>query len=271
MTHRVGESIAHSAQRVAIAMVGVNAEYFPGQPILQDLTLLAPAGEVCLIIGPNGSGKSTALRVLAGLLRVKKGRVELTTSGSVSDITSVPAHQRSSVGVGFMPQGHTVFPGLTVQDNLLLGGWSIRKDKAKLKAGVEAVCHRYPVLAEKRSAAAGSLSGGQQRILELARLLVADPQVLLIDEPSAGVSPAIAAEMYGELAALRAEGRTIVLVDQDVRPALAIADTVHVLQSGRVNRSGSAREIGDELGLLVRGWLSTDSGESSKSGIEETS
>lgn len=261
MSHRQPATSSTAPTRVPAVSVlvrDVTAEYFPDQPILRRLTLRAPAARLSLIIGPNGSGKSTALRALAGLLRTKSGSVVLEQDGVERDITAIPAHLRTSVGIGFLPQGHTVFPAMSVFDNLILGGWAIRRDRARLHSAVEDVFERYPILKAKRAAAAGSLSGGQQRILELARMLVPDPPVLLIDEPAAGVAPALAAEMYAELGHLRSEGRTIVLVDQDVRPALAIADEVHVLQSGRVSRSGPAAEIGTELTALVRGWLSIE-------------
>lgn len=236
----------------------VTAEYFPGQPILNELRLAPAAGEVSLIIGPNGSGKSTALRVLAGFLKPSAGHVMHRTSEGATDVSGVPAHNRSQLGIAYVPQGHSVFPAMTVHDNLILGGWPIRRPRRKLAAAVRAIYERYPALAEKSSAPAGSLSGGQQRILELGRALVSEPTILLIDEPSAGVAPAVAAVMYEELAMLRNEGRTIVLVDQDVRAALAIADSVHVLRSGAVERSGPADQVAGDLDALVREWLAVD-------------
>lgn len=233
----------------------VCAEYFPGQPILRDLTLSPAAGELSVIIGPNGSGKSTALRVLAGLLRPTRGQVRLRAAGTSTDVSAVPAQRRSRLGVSYLPQGHSVFPAMSVHDNLILGGWPVRRSRSALTSAVHDMYERYPALADKRHAQAGSLSGGQQRILELARALVPNPSVLLIDEPSAGVAPAVAAVMYRELDALRREGRTVILVDQDVRAALAIADTVHVLRAGRVDRSGPAAEVGGDLDGLVQDWL----------------
>jgi branched-chain amino acid transport system ATP-binding protein len=233
----------------------VVAGYFPDRPILHGLTIAPEPGGIAVVIGPNGSGKSTALRVLAGLLRPGSGRVVLSGADGERDVSAVPAHRRSALGIGYLPQGHSVFPAMTVHDNLVLGGWPVRRERARAAAAVAAVYERYPALAAKRTAAAGSLSGGQQRILELARALVPDPSVLLVDEPSAGVAPAVAAVMYAELAALRGEGRTIVLVDQDVRAALAIADTVHVLKSGRVDRSGPVAAFTGGLDALVHDWL----------------
>ncbi|MCO5967701.1 ABC transporter ATP-binding protein [Actinoallomurus soli] len=248
MTTRPGTS--------AIALDDVTAEYFPDQPILRGLSLHAPAGKISLIIGPNGSGKSTALRLLAGFLHPREGDVWLINGSSRTPIGAGQAHRRSALGIAFVPQGHSVFPTMSVYDNLLVGAWPIRREKKRARQAIQTVLARYPVLGDKRSAPAGSLSGGQQRILELARALVSDPDVVLVDEPSAGVAPAAAATMYRELEALRDDGRTVVLVDQDLRPALAIADVVHVLQSGRCVSSGTSDELGSDLDTLVKSWLS---------------
>jgi branched-chain amino acid transport system ATP-binding protein len=247
---------ARTDEPATLALVDVVAGYFPDQHILNDLTLNPPAGELSVIIGPNGSGKSTALRVLAGLLRPSVGRVLLGSGPNDTDVSAIPAHARTGLGIAYLPQGHSVFPAMSVHDNLVLGGWCMRRSRTALRAAVAQAYDRYPALAAKRSAPAGSLSGGQQRILELARALISDPGILLIDEPSAGVAPDVAAVMYRELAQLRDEGRTVVLVDQDVRAALAIADTVYVLKSGSLDRSGPAAAIGADLDTLVQDWLS---------------
>lgn len=239
-----------------ISMVGVTAEYHSGQPILVDLSIRALPGRVTVILGPNGSGKSTSLRVLAGLLRPRQGRVNIETAGVVTDISAVPAHGRPRYRIAYLPQGHSVFPTMSVHDNLLIGTWPIRQDHHAVARAMAAIYERYPLLYEKRKALASTLSGGQQRILEVARLLICDPEIVLVDEPSAGVAPAIAAAMYEELARMRDEGRTVVLVDQDLRPALAVADTVYTLKSGRNERSGPVSDFSDDLSQLVRGWLS---------------
>lgn len=244
-----------AARGAAIRMRGVTAEYFPGQPILTDLSITAEGGQVTVILGPNGSGKSTALRVLAGLLQPRAGEVSVISGGTTTDLVPVTAHERSRHRIAYLPQGHSIFPTMTVHDNLLIGAWPIRRDRKAVAAALADVYQRYPMLRQRRSAAAASLSGGQQRILEVARLLVPDPAVVLVDEPSAGVAPAIAASMYQELGRMREEGRTVVLVDQDVRPALAIADTVYTLRSGRNDRDGPAREFRTDVAGIVRDWL----------------
>lgn len=236
-------------------MRGVTAEYASGQPILTDMDITAEPGMVTVVLGPNGSGKSTALRVLAGLLRPSAGEVSMTLGDATIDLVSVAAHERSRYRIAYLPQGHSIFPTMTVHDNLKIGAWPIRRDRRAVAAALAAVYDRYPFLRERRSTLAASLSGGQQRILEVARLIVPDPAVVLVDEPSAGVAPAIAASMYTELARMREEGRTIVLVDQDVRPALAIADTVYTLRSGRNDRHGPADQFRTDVVGIVRDWL----------------
>ncbi len=249
-------AVPAAARGAAIRLGGVTAGYVAGQPVLSGLSIAGETGKVTVILGPNGSGKSTALRVLAGLLRPWTGQVRVGFGGQETDLLPVAAHERSRFRIGYLTQGHSVFPGMTVHDNLMIGAWPVRGDRHRAEAAVSSVYDRYPELRKRRRSLAGSLSGGQQRILEVARLLVPDPAVVLVDEPSAGVAPAIAAAMYSELRGLREEGRTVVLVDQDVRSALAIADTVYTLRSGRNDRHGPASEFSGDAGGLAREWLS---------------
>jgi branched-chain amino acid transport system ATP-binding protein len=227
------------------------AGYIPGHPVLRGVSLRAVPGRLTVVLGPNGAGKSTVLKVLSGFLAPASGRVWLGDA----DITRLPAHRHLERGIALLPQGRSTFPELSVDENLELGGWLWRGDRNRLRRGVEMVLTRYPALAELRRKLAGSLSGGQQRQLEIARLLVTDPTTLLIDEPSAGLSPIVAAQVYRELAALKAEGRTILLVDQDVRAAIEIADYVYVLNSGRNDIEGDRSAFEGDLGAMVRGWL----------------
>jgi branched-chain amino acid transport system ATP-binding protein len=144
---------------------------------------------------------------------------------------------------------------LSVTENIELGGWTMRSDRKRLRGTVDAMFDRYPHLRPMRDRAAGSLSGGQQRAVEIARLLVPNPTVLLIDEPSVGLSPIVARQVYDELLALKGEGRTILLVDQDVRAAIGIADYVYVLNSGKNDVEGDRTSFEGDLGAMVRGWL----------------
>ena len=228
----------------AIRLDNVVAGYYSHDVVLDGVTVQARPNRVTAVLGPNGSGKSTALRILAGFLRPRSGRVLLADA----DITDTPAHRRLALGLGFLPQGRSAFPSLTVQENLLVGAWHVRADRRRVAAALDAAFERYPTLGPLRRRRAGTLSGGQQR------LLVTDPQVLLIDEPSAGLSPLLADVAYSEIERMRSEGRTILLVDQNVRAAIELADDVYVLAYGRNESSGPRSDYAD-LDRLVREWL----------------
>jgi branched-chain amino acid transport system ATP-binding protein len=242
-------SMPATASRLEI--LNIAAGYVPSHPVLRGVTLTAEPNRITVVLGPNGAGKSTALRVAAGHLKPHAGSVLLDGV----DIGELPAHRRAQRGIALLPQGRSTFPELTVAENIELGGWTLRADRARLRAAVDALFDRYPNLQPLRDRVAGSLSGGQQRMVEIARLLVSDPRILLVDEPSAGLSPMVAAEVYHELAALKAEGRTILLVDQDVRAAIKIADYVYVLSSGKNDVEGERSAFEGDLGAMVRGWL----------------
>lgn len=243
--------MASLAPAAALRLEEVVAGYIPGHPVLRGVNLRAEPGRLTVVLGPNGAGKSTVLKVASGFLTPDSGRVLQGEDG----INRLPAHRHLARGIALLPQGRSVFPELSVEENLELGGWLWRGERERLRRGVEKVLARYPALVEMRRKPAGSLSGGQQRQLEIARLLVTDPTTLLIDEPSAGLSPIVAAQVYRELVALKAEGRTILLVDQDVRAAIEIADYVYVLNSGRNDIEGDRAAFEGDLGNMVRGWL----------------
>lgn len=227
------------------------AGYVPGHAILRGVNLVAKPGSVTVVLGPNGAGKSTMLRTVAGYLMPEAGQISVGDA----DITRLPAFLHVERGIAFLPQGRSTFPELTVAENIELGGWAFRSDRPRLRQAFDAIFARYPTLVELRGRAAGSLSGGQQRTVEIARLLMADPGVLLIDEPSVGLAPNIARQIYRELQAFRDEGRTILLVDQDVRAAIGIADYVYVLNSGRNDIEGDRSAFEGDLGTMVRRWL----------------
>jgi branched-chain amino acid transport system ATP-binding protein len=227
------------------------AGYVPGHAILRGVNLIAKSGCVTVVLGPNGAGKSTMLRSLAGYLMPAAGRISLGDS----DITRLPAYLHVERGIGFLPQGRSTFPELTVAENIELGGWPFRSDRRRLRQAFDDIFTRYPTLAAMRDRPAGGLSGGQQRTVEIARLLMANPGVLLIDEPSVGLAPNIARQVYRELVSFRNEGRTILLVDQDVRAAIGIADYVYVLNSGKNDIEGDRSAFEGDLGTMVRRWL----------------
>jgi branched-chain amino acid transport system ATP-binding protein len=229
----------------------VVAGYTPGHPILRGVNLKAEPGKITVILGPNGAGKSTLLKAISGFLPPEEGTILLGDT----EVGSLPPHQHIEHGIALLPQGRSVFPELSVTENIELGGWTMRSDRKRLRGTVDAMFDRYPHLRPMRDRAAGSLSGGQQRAVEIARLLVPNPTVLLIDEPSVGLSPIVARQVYDELLALKGEGRTILLVDQDVRAAIGIADYVYVLNSGKNDVEGDRTSFEGDLGAMVRGWL----------------
>lgn len=235
----------------SLTIANVVAGYTAGHPVLRGVNLVAQPGRITVVLGPNGAGKSTLLRAIAGFLRPSSGSIVVGDN----DIASLPPHRHMERGIALLPQGRSTFPELTVTENIELGGWTLRGDRARLRRAVDAMFARYPHLQELRERPVGSLSGGQQRTVEIARLIVCDPKVLLIDEPSVGLSPIVAAQVYGELEALKADGRTILLVDQDVRAAIKIADYVYVLNSGKNDIEGDRTAFEGDLGVMVRRWL----------------
>ena len=244
----------------ALAMRGVVAGYHPTQRVLDHVEIIANQGQITAILGPNGSGKSTTLRVLSGLLRPREGAVEMEGR----DITSDSIQDRLRAGIALLPQGRSTFPHMTVAENLELGAWLLKSNRKRMAESIERAYAQFPILGDRRSVRAGELSGGQQQQLEIARTLLTDPKVILIDEPSVGLSPLLASEVYTHIMRLREEGRTIVLVDQNVEAAIEICDYVYLLEFGRNAENGPRADFAGKLGEVIRGWL-TDAGESTES------
>ncbi len=234
-----------------LAMTDVVAGYTTTDLVLDRVTLTVRPGKVTAVLGPNGSGKSTTLRVLTGFLRARTGTVTLDGE----DINTLDPAARLARGMAFLPQGRSVFPQLSVIDNLRLGAWQLRKKNTDMSAAIDGMFGRYPTLGPMRNKAAGSLSGGQARLLEFARTLLTNPAVLLIDEPSVGLSPALVDEVYDEIERLKQEGRTILLVDQNVKAAVDLADHVYTLAYGRNHLSGAREEFEGQLDELIARWL----------------
>ena len=234
-----------------LRMEHVTAGYLSNDVVLDDVSLQARPGKVTAVLGPNGSGKSTSLRVMYGFLAPRSGRVTLDGR----EVTTLPVDERLAAGIAFLPQGRSLFPQLTVEENLRLGAWRLRRRPAELRTAVDAMFDRYPTLAELRGREAGSLSGGQARLLEFGRTLILDPAVVLVDEPSVGLAPVLVDEVYQELARLKAEGRTVLLVDQNVQAAVTLADHVYTLAYGRNHLDGAKDEFEDRLDELIKAWL----------------
>jgi branched-chain amino acid transport system ATP-binding protein len=234
-----------------LALTDLHAAYQRDLFILRGIDLEVAEGSITIVIGPNGSGKSTLLKSIAGILRPRKGTVTLDGH----EITGIELDSIIKQGIAYIPQDRAVFPQMTVTENLELGCWIFRKEKARVRSQVKWALDRFPALKDKSELLAGSLSGGLQRILDIAKALLTDPSLLLVDEPSVGLSPLMAQAIYSELLSLRREGRTILLVDQDVRSAMQIADYVYVLELGKVKAHAPRQSFEGKLGEIVRSWL----------------
>lgn len=220
----------------ALSIDRLEAGYEPGLSIVRGASLQVAAGEIVAILGPNGAGKSTLVKAVAGLVPVSAGRVRL---GEL-DITSSPAHRLVHQGLAFVPQTDNIFAGLTVAENLELAAAIV---KAAREERVGPIYAMFPDLERQRRLVAGRLSGGQRQMLAVARALIARPRVLMLDEPSAGLSPKLVAQVFAKLAEVRAAGVTLVLVEQNVKAALALADRAAVLVEGRERLVAPAAEL----------------------------
>jgi branched-chain amino acid transport system ATP-binding protein len=213
--------------------------YGGADEILKGAALDVDAGELVAIVGPNGAGKSTLLKAIAGLLRLKSGVVLLDGAS----IVPLPARERARRGIALVPQEANVFPTMTVRENLEMGGFVQARES---RARVEALLARFPMLAEKRRAPARTLSGGQRQVLAMAMALMVQPRLLLLDEPSAGLSPKAADGLFDTIVAIHREGTAIAMVEQNASEALMIADRGVVLVDGRTVRSGPARALAED-------------------------
>jgi branched-chain amino acid transport system ATP-binding protein len=227
------------------------AGYLPGINILRGVSVTASRGRIACVLGPNGTGKSTLLKVLFGFLPASEG--EVTIEGR--PIRGVMPHRMGDFGITYLPQRPSIFPHLTVEWNLRLGAWRHKRERARVDELVERAIAQFPILKEKRRQAAGTLSGGQQRQLEMARSLMYDPTVFLIDEPTAGIEPRVAAQIYGLIKDLAAAGKAVLLVDQNIKRALEIADYVYVMRTGTVLSEGSRESFGGDTDALIARWL----------------
>jgi len=216
--------------------------YYKDLNILQNLNIKARKNKITAILGANGVGKSTALKAIFGFLTPNAGEVLLEGES----IVNIPTYKKILKGLAYIPQQPGVFKDMTVEANLELGGWTFRNDKKQVKEKIEINYERFPVLKEKRKQITGELSGGQQRMVEIGRTLMADPKMMLIDEPTAGLSKMLAEEVYGMLTDLRdRDNFTILIVDQEIRQALKISDYVYVLELGRNKFEGPADDFKD--------------------------
>ncbi len=205
---------------------------------VKGIDLTVAAGSVVCLIGANGAGKTTTLRGLSGLVRPRSGSIHFDGR----DLTGMPAHRIAAAGIVQVPEGRQLFGGMTVAENLRMGAFGVR-DRAERRRRRDAVLARFPRLAERLDEAAGLLSGGEQQMVAMGRALMAEPRLLLLDEPSMGLAPMLVEAVFAIIADLKAEGRTILVVEQNAEAALAIADTAYVLETGRIALGGTAAAI----------------------------
>jgi branched-chain amino acid transport system ATP-binding protein len=195
-------------------------------------------GELLCVVGPNGAGKTTLINAIAGMLRARSGRIVLDGQ----DITQLPAHRFCEAGIALVPEGRRLFTGMSVQENLELGSY-LPHAKAKRAETLAQVIELFPVIREKLASPAGELSGGQQQMVAIARALMARPRLLLLDEPSLGLSPRIVSDMFAAIRRINADGMSVLLVEQNVTMAMEVSQRAYVLEEGRIVAEGVPDEL----------------------------
>jgi branched-chain amino acid transport system ATP-binding protein len=230
--------IAGRASSPLLAISDLHAAYVAGVDVLKGVSLDVGAGEVVCLLGRNGAGKSTLIKTVCGLLPARSGRIVFAGT----DLTGAPAATIVRSGIAVVPEGRRVFSALTVNENLAMGGYS-RRGGVGPTWRFERVYDLFPRLAERRSQLAGTLSGGEQQMVAMARALMAEPKLLLLDEPSMGLAPMLIELIFDTINRLASDGITILLVEQNAAAALDVADRAYVLERGRVQRSGSAKAV----------------------------
>ena len=205
---------------------------------IKDVSFEVNQGEVIALIGANGAGKTTILHTISGLLQPTKGSVMFEGQ----DITKIPAHKIVSLGMAHVPEGRRVFAQLTVLENLKLGAYT-RKDKTEMEETLKMIYQRFPRLEERKNQIAGTLSGGEQQMLAMGRALMSHPKIILMDEPSMGLSPIFVEEVFNIIRDISAEGTTVLLVEQNAKKALNIADRAYVLETGNITLQGDAKKL----------------------------
>ncbi|MGN1111219.1 MAG: ABC transporter ATP-binding protein [Oscillospiraceae bacterium] len=214
--------------------------YYGAINAIKGISFSVEQGEIIALIGANGAGKTTTLHTITGLVPAKHGSVKLNGT----DITKIPAHKIVSMGMAHVPEGRRVFAQLTVYENLMLGAYT-RKDKAEIAETLERVYERFPRLKERRKQTAGTLSGGEQQMLAMGRALMSKPSIILMDEPSMGLSPLYVSEIFDIITEINKSGTTVLLVEQNAKKALSIANRAYVLETGTIALSGNAKELMD--------------------------
>jgi branched-chain amino acid transport system ATP-binding protein len=211
---------------------------------VKGISFSVEAGQVVTLIGTNGAGKTTTLRTLSGLLKPIGGRI--TFDGKV--LTRIPPHKIVALGLAHSPEGRHIFPTLTIEENLKLGAY-LRKDATGIQADIERAYDLFPILGERRKQAAGTMSGGEQQMLAMGRALMSQPKLLMLDEPSMGLSPIMMQKIMATIVELRSQGTTILLVEQNAQAALSLADQAHVMEVGTIKMSGTGQALLHDEGV----------------------
>jgi branched-chain amino acid transport system ATP-binding protein len=213
--------------------------YYGNVHALKGINLTVEEGEIVTLIGANGAGKTTTLRTISGLIKPREGRIIFDGQ----ELNKVPAHKIVYMGISHAPEGRKIFPTLTVEENLLLGAYSLGNDRKAIEANKERVFALFPRLAERRKQLAGTLSGGEQQMLAIGRALMSKPRLLLLDEPSLGLAPMLVKAIFETIKEINRQGVTILLVEQNARAALKLAQRAYVLETGRIVLSGPSHEL----------------------------
>ncbi|MFB7027359.1 ABC transporter ATP-binding protein [Streptomyces sp. NPDC056488] len=205
---------------------------------VKGISFSVEAGQVVALIGTNGAGKTTTLRTLSGLIKPTAGRI----SFDGQELNGIPAHKVVSLGLAHSPEGRHIFPRLSIEENLRLGAF-LRKDKGGIERDIQKSYDLFPILGERRKQAAGTLSGGEQQMLAMGRALMSEPKLLMLDEPSMGLSPIMMQKIMETIATLKSEGMTILLIEQNAQAALSLADHGYVLEVGTIKLSGTGQDL----------------------------
>ncbi|MFG3344761.1 ABC transporter ATP-binding protein [Streptomyces sp. NPDC048018] len=205
---------------------------------VKGISFSVEAGQVVALIGTNGAGKTTTLRTLSGLIKPTSGKISFDGQG----LNGIPAHKVVSLGLAHSPEGRHIFPRLTIAENLQLGAF-LRKDKDGIERDVQKAYDLFPILGERRKQAAGTLSGGEQQMLAMGRALMSQPKLLMLDEPSMGLSPIMMQKIMETISTLKSEGMTILLIEQNAQAALSLADHAYVLEVGKIKLSGTGQDL----------------------------
>jgi branched-chain amino acid transport system ATP-binding protein len=211
-------------------------------PACRNISIGVDEGEIVALIGANGAGKTTTLRAIAGALKPRSGTIRFAGR----DVTALPSHERARLGIALVPEGRHVFPFMTVRENLELGGFKYRREAARVRRRIDAMFAMFPRLRERAGQNAGTLSGGEQQMLALARAMMSEPRLLCLDEPSLGLAPLVVRDIFRTIASINAAGTSVLLVEQNARYALEVASRGYVLQTGSITAYGPCSALRED-------------------------